>query len=235
MISINTKIFFGFAVVIVLLLAAIFIMKKKLDENKDDLSAFKQAMSSKFDTLRNKMGQQTASVPASVFADISSLKATVAELNAQGANIQSKIDRNTQSLVLLDRTIGTTIKGSTKITGFDTVRARAIAGKPDTIKAYPTYAIDTATKWYSLKGTVGPKQYAITPVFNDSIELKSEFVSHGLFKKSELTGFALSKNPFANTSGFKSLVLQKQPAPVLKYILVVLGAAGGFYLGQHIH
>lgn len=233
--SLNVKIFLGFLIVIILLLGAIFIMKRKLDENKSNLAAFQQAISSKFDTIRNAQGQQTASVPTAVFADIATLKATVDQLNARGANIQSKLDNQTQSLILISRTIGTTIRGSTKITGYDTVMRRAIAGLKDSMKVYPTYSLDTTNKWFSLKGTVGPKQYAITPVFYDSLELKGEFISHGLFKKAELTGFALSKNPFANTTSFKSLVLKKEPAPVLKWILIVGGVAGGFYLGQHIH
>lgn len=233
--STNTKIVLALLVVVAILIGAILIMKKKLDENRSNLAAFQQAISSKFDTMRNAQGQQTASVPTAVFADISTLKATVAQLNAQGANIQSKLDNQTQSLILLSRTIGTTIRGSTKIIGFDTVMSRSAAGLKDTLKVYPTYSLDTTNKWFSLKGTVGPKQYAITPVFYDSLELKGELISHGLFKKAELTGFALSKNPFANTTSFKSLVLKKEPAPVFKWILIGASVAGGFYLGQHIH
>lgn len=233
--SVNIKIFFGFLIVIVLLVAVIFIMKKRMDENRDDLSAFKQAVSSKFDTLRNKMGQQTASVPTAVFADIATLKSTVAELNAQGANIQSKLDNQTQSLILLSRTIGTTIKGTTKITGYDTVMRRALAGLKDSLKVYPTYSLDTTNKWFTLKGTVGPKQYVITPFFYDSTELKGELVSHGFFKPAVLTAFSLNKNPFANTTSFKSFIVKKEPAPVFKWILFGAAVGGGFYLGQHIH
>lgn len=233
--STNTKMFLGFLLVVILLLAAIFIMKKKLDENKNNLAAFQQAISSKFDTMRNAQGQQTASVPTAVFADISTLKATVAQLNAKGANIQSKLDNQTQSLILLSRTIGTTIKGTTKITGFDTVMRRATADQRDTIKLLATYSVDTTNKWFSLKGTVGPKQYVITPVFFDSTEFKGELVSHGFFKPAVLTAFSLNKNPFANTVGFKSFIVKKEPAPVFKWILIGASVAGGFYLGQHIH
>jgi hypothetical protein len=232
--TLDSKVILCSIAIIVVLLAAIFIMKKKLDENKDDLAAFKISMSSKLDTIRNKQGQQTASVPVAVYADISNLKATVAQLNSQGANIQSKVDGNTQALVLLSKTIGMTIHGTTTVTGFDTI-SKVTPGKTDTMKIYPTYGIDTVTKWYNIKASVGPKVFTITPVFYDSTELKGELVSQGFFKPSVLTAFSLNKNPYANTTGLKSFIVRKEPAPVFKYILIALGAAGGFYLGQHLH
>lgn len=230
--NLMNKIFLGMIGLIIVLVAAIAVIVKKLDAQKDDNKAFQQAMSNKFDTLRNKMGQQTASVPAAVFSDIKSLKQSVDEQNKAGANIQSKIDNQTQALILLSKTIGTTIKGATTIKSFDTVK---IAGTKDSVKTFPVYAIDTANKFYSLKGTVGFKHYELTPRFLDSTEIKGELVGHGLFKPGELIAFALSKNPFATTTQFKALVVKKTPAPVWKYVFIGLGFAGGVYVGQHVH
>lgn len=227
------KIFVAMLAVIVILVAAIAVIIKRLDVQKDDNKAFQQAMSSKFDTIRNKMGQQTASVPVSVFSDIKTLKSAVGQLNANGANIQSAVDGNTRALVLLSKNIGTTIKGTTKIASYDTVH-NTIAGIRDTL-IFPNYSIDTTNKFYSLKGLVGNKHFELTPVFFDSTEVKGEWVSHGLFKKGELTAFALSKNPYATITQFKALTVQKTPAPIWKIALIVLGAGGGFYLGTHFH
>lgn len=229
------KIFIGMIGLIIVLVAAIAVIVKKLDAQKDDNKAFQQAMSNKFDTLRNNMGQQTASVPAAVFADIKSLKQSVDQQNKAGANIQSKIDNWTQSLILLSKTIGTTIKGTTKITGSDSIKTTGIAGKKDSVKVYPIYGIDTANKFYSLKGNVGYKHFELTPRFLDSTEIKGELVGHGLFKPGELTAFALSKNPFATTTQFKALVVKKIPAPIWKYVFILSGFAGGVYIGQHVH
>lgn len=227
------KIFLALLAIILILVAAVAILVKKADANKDDLTAYQQAMSNKFDTIRNKIGQQTASVPVSVFSDLKSMKAAIGQLNASGANIESKVDGNTQSLTLLAKRIGTTIQGTTKIVGQDTAKVNAIAGRPDTIKTYPIYGIDTINKFYSLKGEVGFKHYKLTPVFFDSTEFKGELVSHGLFKAGELTAFSLNKNPFASTTQLKSLVVKKTAAPVWKYVWIAIGAAGGFYLRTH--
>lgn len=228
------KVFVAMLAVIVILVAAIAIIIKRLDVQKDDNKAFQQAMSAKFDTIRNKMGQQTATVPASVFSDIKTLKSAVGQLNANGANIQSKIDGNTRALVLLAKNIGATIKGTTTIASYDTVKSQTKAGIKDTL-IFPNYAIDTVNKFFSLKGLVGNKHFEITPVFYDSTEVKGEVVSHGIFKKGELTAFALSKNPYATTTQFKALTVQKTPAPIWKIVLIILGASGGFYLGTHFH
>lgn len=227
------KIFVAMIAVIIILVAAIAVIVKRLDVQRDDNIAFQQAMSSKFDTMRNKIGQQTASVPVAVFSDIATLKSAVGQLNANGANIQSAVDGNTRALVLLSKNIGTTIKGTTKIVSYDTTHS-TIAGARDTFM-FPNYSIDTANKYFSLKGLVGNKHFELTPVFFDSTEVKGEWVSHGLFKKGELTAFALSKNPYATTTQLKALTVQETPAPIWKIALIVLGAGGGFYLGTHFH
>lgn len=230
----TNKIFIAMLGLIIILIAAIAVMWKRFDVQRDDNKAFQEALSSKFDTIRNKIGQQTASVPVSVFSDIQTLKSAVGQLNANGANIQSSVDRNTKALVLLSKNIGVTIKGTTKIVSYDTVKSKTIAGVKDTL-LFPNYSIDTTNKFFSLKGLVGNKHYEITPVFYDSTEVKGEWVSHGLFKKGELTAFALSKNPYATTTQFKALTVQKTPAPIWKITLIILGASAGFYLGTHFH
>lgn len=225
------------AIVIVMLGTGLYLFYKKSQDNKQDYEAFKIAMSNKLDTFTNKQGQQIATVQAAQFADKASFSDAIKQLNAQGANIQSKIDRNTQGLILLDKKIGGTLTGTTTIGRNDTVKNKILtkSGKDSTILTiYPEYKIDTATKWYNLTATIGYRHYTITPLFFDSTELKPTLMNGGFFKASVLGVQSLSKNPYAKTTGLKYLTIKKTPAPIWKVISIIGILGAGIFVGTHI-
>lgn len=233
--SFTNKLLIGQTILIAILGIAIYFVWHQNNNNKQDLDAFKTAMSDKFTTFTNKNGQQVAQVQAAVFATTGNFQSAVKQLNAAGANIQSKIDNATQGLILLDKKIGGELSGTTKIIGEDTIKktVETKGGKDSTtLTVLPEYKIDTLTKWYSLNGTVGPKKYVITPMFFDSTELKPTMLKGGFLKPSILGVQSLNKNPYANTTGLKYLSIKKTPAPVWKVLGIVGLLGAGIYLGH---
>lgn len=233
----QTKISLVLAAFVIILVIALSIVWKKMANKTQDDAAFKIAMSNKIDTLTKKNGEQLARVQAAVFATTGGMQDAVKQLNQQGANIQSKVDNSTQGLILLEKKIGGELKGSTTIDKQDTVTAevKTAAGKDSTVKTiYPEYKIDTITKWYSLSGTVGHKNYSLLPMFNDSTELIQKNISGGFLKPSVFGIESLNKNPYAKTTGLKYLQVKKTQAPVWKVIGGILIFVGGVYLGHHL-
>lgn len=225
-------------VVLVIILAIIVTLLYKANRDKaNDYQAMQIALSNKLDTFTKKNGEQIAKVQAAVFATNGGMKDAVKQLNQQGANIQSKVDNATQGLILLDKKIGGTLKGNTTISKEDTVTetTKTKTGKDSSITTIlPEYKIDTTTKWYSLTGTVGPKRYAITPVYYDSTELLQHNINGGFLKPSVFGIESLNKNPYAKTTGLKYLQVKKTPAPIWKLIGGILIFTGGVYLGHHL-
>lgn len=232
--SLTNKLLIGQAVLIVILLIGITIIWKQNKSNGDDLKAYKIAMSNDFKTFTDKNGHEIAQVQAAVFDRDADFKSAVAELNKNGANIQSKIDNNTQGLILLQKKVGGQLTGSTKIVKIDTVKATTDKRDSSSLKIYPIYAIDTTTKWYKLSGTVGFRKYELTPLFYDSTELKPTMINGGLFKKSVLGVESLNHSPYAVTTGLKYLTVKKTPAPVWKLLGIIAILGSGIYLGHKL-
>lgn len=237
------KIFIALVIIILLLGGVVIYEIHTKGELKDDYAASKTALSNTFTKALNAQGQEIATVKAAVFASSKNAQDIVAQLNKNGANIQSKIDGQTQSLTLIDKKIGGIITGKSTVAGYDTVKnkyAGRTGGSKDSLKkndsltVWPIYSVADSTKWYTLNGIVGHDHFKIVPYFKDSTELKFEMVKNGFLKPRVLTATSLSKNPFSVTTGFKSLVVQKQPAPVVKYIAIVGALVGGIVIGAKV-
>lgn len=224
----------GVLVVIGALVALIIYQSSVIKRNSMDMDAFKVAISNEMKVTRDKDGNEIAAVKSAVFASATEMKAAVEYLNKQGANIKSQVDGNTRSLILLDKTIGGKLEGKTTVSGYDTVKSTAKADSGKEVKVWPVYSINTTEKWYSLSGKVGHNGYQLTPLFYDSTEIKGQLVKNGFFKPRLLTASALSKNPYAKTTGLKSIVLEKQPAPVWGWVerfgLFLVGLYAGIKL-----
>lgn len=232
-ININ-KIFIGMGILIAVLTGVIIYQGHKIANLGDNQAALNTALNGKFTTFTDKFGDQVAAVQAAVFTNSTAMKDAVAQLNKNGANIRSEVGNQTQSLTLLDQKVGGLLTGKTTISGYDTIKSKPGIANKDTTKIFPIYKIDTANKWYSLNATVYHDHYAITPLFSDSLELKSEYVKHGLFKAPVLTTFALEKNPYSKTTGFKSILIKKDPAPVWQYVKFIAIFAGGIFVGTKV-
>lgn len=234
----STKVNIVLGILVLMMGAALYLVYHKLQNKDQDFEAFKIALSNKLDTFTNKQGQQIATVQAAQFADRSSFKDAIKQLNAQGVNIQSKIDGNTQGLILLDKKIGGTFTGKTDVTKLDTVKNDTLKAKngKDSIgtMVWPTYAFNDSNKFYHLYGNVSHFGYHITPLYYDSTELKPTLINGGLFKSSVLGVQSLNKNPYAKTTGLKYLTIKKTPAPIWKLISIIGILGGGIFIGTHI-
>lgn len=224
----------GQAILIIILAIGLTIIWRQNKGNSDDFKAYKIAMSNDFKTFTDKQGHQIAQVQAAVFDRSADFKSAVADLNKNGANIQSKIDNNTQGLILLQKKVGGQLSGTTKIVKLDTVQGDSRSKTDTAIKIYPVYAIDTTTKWYKLSGTIGYKKYEVTPLFYDSTELKPTMINGGFFKKSVLGVESLNHSPYAVTTGLKYLTVKKTPAPVWKLLGIIAILGSGIYLGHKL-
>jgi hypothetical protein len=236
-VSNTNKLLLGLVLLIVILIGAIVILSKRLSDSTDDFKAYQQAMSNEFRTFTDKNGKEVAEAKAAVFATNSGMQDAVKQLNANGANILSKIDSRTQGLILLSKSLGGEIKGKTTVIGHDTVRSKEIAanGKDtSSLKSYPVYEIKDSTQWYSINGKVGVNGYVLHPQFADSTELKLTDINNGFFKPSYLGVQSLNKSPYAKTTGIKYLQVKKNPAKVWTLIKVVSILGAGFYLGTQI-
>lgn len=225
-------------VFIAVLAIALYFVWHQSKSNGDDLNAYKIAMSNNMKTFTDQNGHLIAQVQAAVFDKDADFKSAIAELNKNGANIQSRIDNNTQGLILLQKKVGGLLTGKTSISGSDTAitKGKTASGRDTTFHTiYPEYAInDTTNKWYRLTGTVGYNSYRLSPLFYDSTELKPTLINGGFFKKSVLGVESLNHSPYAQTTGLKYLTVKKTAAPFWKVLGIIAIFGGGIYAGHKL-
>jgi hypothetical protein len=222
-------IFYALIGIVAILLLTIFLIIKQNNNSQKDFKAAFQALENRFDTVSNKFGQQTASVPVAEFTTDKALVMAVEKLNERGDRIESKVNKNTEQLVLFSKRLSATIEGKSTVIKYDT--AHNVGEQPSIM---PTYGIADSTKWYTIKGWVSKDRFVLTPMFVDSTEMKLDRVGGGLFKSSVLTASAFQKSPYAKATQFKVLTVKKEPAPIWGYIKALSILGGGIYLGTKL-
>lgn len=227
-------------ILILVLIGAIVILVRQQQKTSEDYSAFKTAMSNEFKQFKNSDGQTVSQVNAAKFATTEALNDAVKQLNSQGAHILSKVDNQTQGLILLSNQVGGIIKGKTSVVRIDTVKADTVKGKngKDSVEkittTWPVYGIDTTNHFFSLKGNVGKYGFKITPLFIDTIEIKPTMLKQGLFKPRILGAQEINHNPYSTTKGFKYFQLQKTSAPIWKIAGIIAIFGAGLYAGHKL-
>lgn len=197
----------------------------KLQDAQADTKATMTALFAKPVITHDVAGHEVATINTAQFATAKQMQAVISQLNTiPGNNIISKVDNNTQALLLLDKKIEALAHG-----GFVGVI------KHDTVNgvSYPEYTYKDSTQWFKYSDTAGYNKHALRFSFVDSTELKTQEKYH-FFKANTVTVSAVSKNPYANTTGMKSLVLKKSNAPVWDWLLKGAIFVGGVYLGSKV-
>lgn len=223
--------------ILILVVAVGYLIKSQRDAI-NDYSALQIAMNNSIKQFKDKDGNVVTQTEAANFATTGALANAVKLLNTQGDNILSKVDNQTQGLILLNKTVGGLIKGKTTVVAIDTVTdtLKSKAGKDSAIakEVWPTYRLKDSTKFYKIDGTVGKEGFAVTPLFKDTSELKPTMLRQGLFKPSILGIQEINHNPYSSTYGLKYLQVKKSIAPIWKILGISSIFIGGIYVGHKL-
>ena len=230
-----SKTIIGLLIVLIFgLVIAVVFLNNRLKNSSNDYAAFKQSMDNSFKKFTDKNGNEIAQVKAAVFSNTATFGDAVKKLNAAGANIQSKINNDTQGLILINKQVGGELTGKTTIAKEDTIKNGTTKSGADSIKIYPIYAVNDSNKHYSIVGEVGFNGYKLKPLFFDSTEVMPKLINNGFLKRSVLGVEVLNKSPYSKTTGLKFLQVKKNPAPVWEVVKLIGIGLGGIWLGTKL-